>query len=147
MLQSWQLCAHNGLVVGCSEWDCQRFTLFPYSLRNRKEKDRLCGSLILSIQESFLIPFGMKTPATYSKVHGHRLRGVPSQLAVWTFLTFPGLRQEKRKDPLYQRVLRSIPRADKGGKCEGRRAKDEEISPETKPSPGYRSWEAENSYA
>ncbi len=44
--------------------------------------DRLCGSLILSFQDSFPIPFGIETPDLTTL----RLHGVPSHSAVWTFL-------------------------------------------------------------
>ncbi len=45
--------------------------------------DRLCDSLILSVQESFPASFDVRTPA----VARLRLRGVPSHSAVWTFLS------------------------------------------------------------
>ena len=47
-----------------------------------KGDDRLCDSLILSIQESFPAPFGVGTPA----VTRFGLRRIPSHSAVWTFL-------------------------------------------------------------
>lgn len=48
----------------------------------RKADDRLCGSLVLLIQDSFLIPFEIKTP----DLSVLRLHGVPWHSAVWTFL-------------------------------------------------------------
>lgn len=48
----------------------------------RTADDRLCGSLVLLIQDLFLILFKIRTP----DLSVFRLHGIPWHSAVWTFL-------------------------------------------------------------
>ncbi len=97
------MCARNGSVVGCSEWDCQRFTCMSCVLRHGRYT--LVSVALSSCQfrnRSYL----------FSKIrHQSRLAkpdGSPLTRSPLTFccLDFPEYCYSK--DPLFQRVPRSI---------------------------------------